>query len=85
MKNTGTVNPIRLKSVIEIARATAKARSRAMAVRSVSFLVGCTERIATIPAETAKSNLRACAQRIARIAATEILSVLIIMDFIEKL
>ncbi len=68
-----------------MARATAKARSRAVAVRRVSFFVGCTERMATIPAETAKSNLRACAQRIARIAAIEIFSVLMIMDFIEKL
>ena len=79
------MNPRRLNSAIDITRATAKASSRAMAVRSVSFFVGCTERIATIPAETAKSNLKACAQRIARIAATEILSVLMIMDFIEKL
>ena len=79
------MKPRRLNRVAEITRATANARSRARAVRSVSFFVGCTERIATIPAETAKSNLRACAQRIARIAATEILSVLMIMDFIEKL
>ena len=68
-----------------MARATAKARSRAVAVRRVSFFVGCTERMATIPAETAKSNLRACAQRIASIAAAEIFIVLMIMDFIKKL
>ena len=68
-----------------MARANAKARSRARAVRRVSFFVGCTERMATIPAETAKSNLRACAQRIASIAAAEIFIVLMIMDFIEKL
>jgi len=68
-----------------MARATAKARSRAVAVRRVSFFVGCTERMATIPAETAKSNLRARAQRIASIAAVEIFIVLMIMDFIEKL
>lgn len=43
------------------------------------------KRIATIPAENEKSNLRVCAQRIARMAAAEIFIVLMIMDFIEKL
>lgn len=79
------VEPRRLNRVAEITRATANARSRARAVRSVSFLVGCTERIATIPAENEKSNLRVCAQRIARMAVAEIFIVLMIMDFIEKL
>ena len=74
-----------MNRVIDMARATAKARSRAVAVRRVSFFVGCTERMATIPAETAKSNLSACAQRIARMAATEIFIVFVKMDFIWKL
>ena len=72
----------RLNSAIDITRATAKASSLAMAVRRVSFFVGWTERIATIPAETAKSNLIACAHKIARMAATEIFIVFVKMDFI---
>ena len=83
-KKTGVVKPRRLKSVIEIAKATAKARKRARAVRRVSFFVGCTERIATIPAETEKSSLSACAQRIARAAAIVIFIVFAMMGFIQR-
>lgn len=69
---------------MEITSATAKASRRARAVRSVSFLVGCTERIATIPAEIAKSSWSAWAQSIARTAARVILIVLVMMDFMKK-
>lgn len=69
---------------MEITSATAKASRRARAVRSVSFLVGCTERIATIPAETAKSSWSAWAQRMASTAATVIFTVFERMDFMKK-
>ena len=62
----------------------AKASRRARAVLRVSFFVGWTERIATIPAETAKSSLRAWAQRIASTAATVIFTVFVMMDFMRK-
>lgn len=46
-----------------------------MAVLMVSFLVGATERIATIPADTANVSCNTCARRIASMAASPILHV----------